>query len=232
MEGPQRAGLLLPPSLCTCCIPCPGLLHNPVIISDPLLLTLGLGPFQEAFPHPSCWVGCAFLVHLPHFIRVLKVPVLLEKRCSVFATPWTAARQASLSFTVSWSLLRLTFSESMMPSNHFLPWLLYLFLAAPRSTRILAPPSGTEAAPPALGCGVNLWTHQGSPQMVSFNHGFVTSRLGHRGPFSSRITGAQGRGRCSDGMGCPSRDLPLSRPPAPPCPRTWRPADPGLPLSR
>ena len=120
MEGPQRAGLLLPPSLCTCCIPCPGLLHNPVIISDPLLLTLGLGPFQEAFPHPSCWVGCAFLVHLPHFIRVLKVPVLLEKRCSVFATPWTAARQASLSFTISQSLLKLMSIELVIPSNHLI----------------------------------------------------------------------------------------------------------------
>ena len=35
----------------------------------------------------------------------------------LFVTPWTAARQASLSFTVSWSLLRLTSTESMMPSN-------------------------------------------------------------------------------------------------------------------
>ena len=33
-------------------------------------------------------------------------------------TPWTAARQASLSFTLSWSLLRLMPVESEMPSNH------------------------------------------------------------------------------------------------------------------
>ena len=33
------------------------------------------------------------------------------------ATPWTAARQASLSFTVSWSLLKLVFIESVMPCN-------------------------------------------------------------------------------------------------------------------
>ena len=38
----------------------------------------------------------------------------------LFATPWTAARQASLSFTVSWSLLKLMFIESMMPSNHLI----------------------------------------------------------------------------------------------------------------
>ena len=34
-----------------------------------------------------------------------------------FVTPWTAARQASLSITNSWSLLRLM-SESVMPSSH------------------------------------------------------------------------------------------------------------------
>ena len=34
------------------------------------------------------------------------------------ATPWTEAHQASLSFTISWSLLKLTSIESMMTSNH------------------------------------------------------------------------------------------------------------------
>ena len=36
----------------------------------------------------------------------------------LFATPWTAARQASLSITNSWSLLKLMSFESVMPSNH------------------------------------------------------------------------------------------------------------------
>ena len=36
----------------------------------------------------------------------------------LFVTPWTAAHQASLSFTISWSLLKLMSVESMMPSNH------------------------------------------------------------------------------------------------------------------
>ena len=35
-------------------------------------------------------------------------------------TPWTAARQASLSFTISQSLLRLMSIESMTPSNHLI----------------------------------------------------------------------------------------------------------------
>ena len=38
----------------------------------------------------------------------------------LFATPWTAAHQASLSITKSWSLLRFMSIKSMMPSNHFI----------------------------------------------------------------------------------------------------------------
>ena len=37
-----------------------------------------------------------------------------------FATPWTAASQASLSITNSWSLLKLMSIESVMPSNHLI----------------------------------------------------------------------------------------------------------------
>ena len=36
----------------------------------------------------------------------------------LFSTPWTAARQASLSVKKSWSLLKLMSIESVMPSNH------------------------------------------------------------------------------------------------------------------
>ena len=36
----------------------------------------------------------------------------------LFATPWTAARQASLSITNSWSLPKLMSIESVMPSSH------------------------------------------------------------------------------------------------------------------
>ena len=37
-----------------------------------------------------------------------------------FATPWTAAHQTSLTFTISWSLLKLMSIESVMPSNHLI----------------------------------------------------------------------------------------------------------------
>ena len=44
--------------------------------------------------------------------------VQLFSRVRLFATPWTAACQASLSFTISQSLLKLMSIESVMPSNH------------------------------------------------------------------------------------------------------------------
>ena len=49
-------------------------------------------------------------------------PLLLFSRSIVSdsATPQTAARQASLCFTVSWSLLKLMSVESVMPSNHLI----------------------------------------------------------------------------------------------------------------
>ena len=41
-------------------------------------------------------------------------------RVQLFAIPWTAAYQASLSITNSWSLLKLVSIESVMPFNHFI----------------------------------------------------------------------------------------------------------------
>ena len=38
----------------------------------------------------------------------------------LFAAPWTAECQASLSFTIFWSLLKLLSIESVMPSNHLI----------------------------------------------------------------------------------------------------------------
>ena len=38
----------------------------------------------------------------------------------LFVTPWTAACQASLSITISWSLLKLMSTELVMPFNHLI----------------------------------------------------------------------------------------------------------------
>ena len=56
------------------------------------------------------------------------VLLLLFSCVCLLATPWTAASQASLSFTISWRLLILMFIESVMPSNHLLLCHLLLFL--------------------------------------------------------------------------------------------------------
>ena len=45
-----------------------------------------------------------------------------------FVTLWTAAHQASLSFTIAWSLLKLMFIQLVMPSNHLILCSLVLLL--------------------------------------------------------------------------------------------------------
>ena len=55
----------------------------------------------------------------------------------LFATPWTAAHQASLSITNSWSFLKIMSIKSVMPSNH-------LILCHPLSSCLQSfPPSGS-----------------------------------------------------------------------------------------
>ena len=55
------------------------------------------------------------------------IVVQLLSRAQLLATPWTAAHQASLSFTISWSLLKLTSIEWVMPSNHLIGWKIYVY---------------------------------------------------------------------------------------------------------
>ena len=74
-------------------------------------------------PHGSCSLVCFFVA-----IVQLLGPVRL------FVTPWTAARQASLFFTISWSLLKLTSTESVMPSNHLFLFCPFLLLSSIFST--------------------------------------------------------------------------------------------------
>ena len=56
----------------------------------------------------------AILYHQHRIVVVVQSLIHVE----LFATPWTEARQASLSFTISLSLLKLMSIESVMPSNH------------------------------------------------------------------------------------------------------------------
>ena len=51
--------------------------------------------------------------HMPQFSSVQSL-----SHVQLFVTPWTTARQASLSITNSWTLLKLISIASVMPSNH------------------------------------------------------------------------------------------------------------------
>ena len=63
---------------------------------------------------PRCHV-CA-----PAPFQEIAVGVQSLSRVQLFETPWTATRQASLSFTTSWSLLKLKSIESVMPSSYLI----------------------------------------------------------------------------------------------------------------
>ena len=58
--------------------------------------------------------------HLPSFSHVQFSSVRSLSRVWRLATPWTAARQASLPITNSRSLLKLLSTESVMPANHLI----------------------------------------------------------------------------------------------------------------
>ena len=59
---------------------------------------------------------------------VAVIAVQSLSRVWLFATPWTIARQASLSLTVSWTLPKFMSIELVMPSNHLILHLPLLLL--------------------------------------------------------------------------------------------------------
>ena len=69
-----------------------------------------------------CGTFSTLRIHLLNVSNVLLSSVQFSplSRVQFFVTPWTAARQASLSIAHSWSLPKLTFIESVIPSNHLI----------------------------------------------------------------------------------------------------------------
>ena len=70
---------------------------------------------------PEMWVVPQFLEishSSPQIVGII-FPLIVQYLSCVwlFVTPWTAAHQASLSFTISWNLLKLMSIEAVMPSN-------------------------------------------------------------------------------------------------------------------
>ena len=75
---------------------------------------LGLSWGLNAWTHIKCLEqGLTHGKNLIHVVQALSSVWL-------FATPWTAAHQASLSFTISRSLLKLMSIESVMPSSYLI----------------------------------------------------------------------------------------------------------------
>ena len=64
-----------------------------------------------------------------HLLTVISSVQSLS-RVRLLVTPWTAGRQASLSITISWNLLKLMSMESVMPSNHLILCHLLLLLSS------------------------------------------------------------------------------------------------------
>ena len=60
------------------------------------------------------------LVYSWHLLRNFLFIVQSLTHVQLFATPWTTACQASLSFIISWNLLKLMSIESVMPSNYLI----------------------------------------------------------------------------------------------------------------
>ena len=75
---------------------------------DRILILVGVGRYL-------------LLLHFyPRIHLLIYSSVQLLSRVQLFATPWTAACQASLSITNSWTSLKLMSIESVMPSSHLI----------------------------------------------------------------------------------------------------------------
>ena len=107
-----------------------------------LLSSLSAGIWQK--PQLDRWLTISSLGFFPSSLYtaqwsfyaikliIFAPSVQLLSRVRLFVTPWTATRQASLSTTNSWNLLKFMSIESVMPSNHCIlcrplllpPWIL------------------------------------------------------------------------------------------------------------
>ena len=68
---------------------------------------------------PAPWHSVLLLTSC---ISMARLSLFSHSVVSDSATPWTAARQVPLSFTICWSLLKLMSIESVMPSSHLILW--------------------------------------------------------------------------------------------------------------
>ena len=66
------------------------------------------------------WLRIGVVETLPEFNSSIFIVIQLLSHVQLFATPWTAAHQATLFFTISQSLLKLMSIDSVMLSDHLI----------------------------------------------------------------------------------------------------------------
>ena len=90
-------------------------------------------------------------------------------------TPWTAARQASLSITNSWSSLKLTSIESVIPSSHLILYRpLFLLLPIPPSIRVFSNELTLRMRwPKYWSFSFNISPSNEHPGLISFRMGWL-----------------------------------------------------------
>ena len=122
----------------------------------------------------SCisWVDRQILHHWGTWEAQDLFVVQLLSRVWLFVTSWTAVHLAFLSFTISWSLLKLTSTESVMPSNHLIHCHPLLFLPSIfLSIRIFSNES-------ALRIGwLKYWNFSFSVSTSNENSGLISFRI-------------------------------------------------------
>ena len=98
-------------------------------------------------------------------------------RVRLFVTPWIAARQACLSITNSWSSLRLTSIESVMPSSHLILCRPLLLLPPiPSSIRVFSNESTRRMRwPKYWSFSFSIIPSKETPGLISFRRRFVGS---------------------------------------------------------
>ena len=119
-------------------------------------------------------------MHLHFYVQRISPLVPSLRHVWLFVTPWTEVCQASLSFTISDSLLKLMAIESVMPSNHLILCCPLLPSSIFPSIRVLFGQSnGISASASVLPVNIQGWFPLGVTGLVTLQ----TKRLS--GVFSS-----------------------------------------------
>ena len=105
---------LTPPLSFLCLVTSP---LAPSLFAICVFLSPSSSPLKSQAPfHSHSW----WLEHSHRYLLDCVSSVQSLSHVQLFATPWIAVRRASLSITNSWSSLRLTSIESVMPSSHLI----------------------------------------------------------------------------------------------------------------